>query len=341
MTVPLRVLESVRALKPTTNPYIVQLVRALEAEPGLEVLTFSWRTALVGHYDVFHVHWPEQLMGGHTVRGRVARRLLTTLFVLRLWVTRTALVRTRHNLERPSGLGWYDHRLLDALDRLTSLVIRLNESTEVEDRPCATVLHGDYQDWFAPHPPHAAVPGRFGYVGLIRRYKGLEDLVAAFAGLTEREVSLHVAGSPSSEELAQVVRDAAGSDDRVTARLEFLDDAAFVEAITTAQLVVLPYRHMHNSGAVLAALSLHRPVLVPDNEVNRALAHEVGPGWVHTFSGTLGPDDLRAGLVAVGSGERRDTPDLARRAWSAAGAQHREAFARAARRPRPGRPRGR
>ena len=41
--------------------------------------------------------------------------------------------------------------------------------------------------------------------------------------------------------------------------------------------MVLPYRQMHNSGAVLAALSLDRPVLVPATD-QRGLGAEVGPG---------------------------------------------------------------
>ena len=52
---------------------------------------------------------------------------------------------------------------------------------------------------------------------------------------------------------------------------------------------MLPYRHMHNSGAALTALSLDRPVLVPETDVNRDLARETGPGWVVTFAGELRP----------------------------------------------------
>ncbi len=58
----LRVLQSFKEPGPYTNPYVVMLREALTATPGLEVLTFSWRTALLGRYDVFHVHWPETII---------------------------------------------------------------------------------------------------------------------------------------------------------------------------------------------------------------------------------------------------------------------------------------
>lgn len=328
------VLESFRGIRPTTNPYIVQLWEALRAEPGVRVSSLDWRTALFGRYDVFHVHWPETLMQANSWQGRVVRRLLTTLFCLRLFIRRIPVVRTWHNLERPSGLGWYDRRLLDAFDRLTRVRIRLNPLSPVPpDAPAVTILHGDYRDWFDAGLVREPVPGRIGYVGLIRRYKGVEELLEAFAETSDPALSLHVAGSPSSEELIRAVRDAEERDPRITSRLEFLDDPAFVEAVTSSELVVLPYRHMHNSGTALAALSLGRPVLVPDNEVNRLLADEVGAAWVQLFTAPLGADDLSAAHRAVAGRPASSPPDLSRRTWTRAGADHAEAFRLALRGP--------
>jgi glycosyltransferase involved in cell wall biosynthesis len=326
---PLRVVESYTRLRPTTNPYLVQLARALEAQPGVEVSSFDWRRVLLGRYDVLHVHWPEQLMGGHSLQGRLARRLLCLMLCLRLAMTRVALVRTWHNLERPSGLGWWDHRLLDLLDRATTLRIRLNDRSPMpESAPYVTILHGDYRSWFGSLPHSRPVPGRAAYVGLVRRYKNLEDLLEAFSAIEDPALSLQVSGSPSSDDLAASVLARCEADPRVSARLEFLDDADFVTAVTAAELVVLPYRHMHNSGAVLAALSLRRPVLVPDNDVNRDLACEVGDGWVRTFKGSLDGPTLAAALsVGIPDGE----PDLSRRTWISTGAEHVAAFREAAR----------
>ncbi len=67
----------------------------------------------------------------------------------------------------------------------------------------------------------------------------------------------------------------------MSSALGFAPDADLVREISMSEMVVLPYRFMHNSGAVLLALSLDRPVLVPDNEVNRLLEIEVGSDWVH------------------------------------------------------------
>lgn len=325
---PVRVLCSFWRPRPTTNPYIVQLAASLEAEPGLEVTYWSWRAALLSSYDVVHLHWPEIMFSGRTWAGRALRRLLTLLFCLRLAVTRTPVVRTWHNLERPSGLSWSASRLLDLLDRLTTLRIRLNDSGPMPtDAPYVTIPHGHYRDWYTTTPSDR-VPGRVVFVGRIRRYKGVETLIEAFREVDDPGLSLHVAGLPSSEDLVETINGLVGDDTRISTRLEYVDDETFVEAVTSAELVVLPYRHMHNSGTVLAALSLDRPVLVPDTEVNRRLGDEVGPGWIHVFTGDLGAAELaEVGRTVRGAGD--GSPDLSAREWDAAGRQHAQAYRRA------------
>lgn len=325
-----RVLESFGEPKATTNPYIVQLYAALRATPGLEVETFDYRTALFGEYDVVHTHWPELFMGGHRMIGRAARRALTAAMVLRWQLTRKPVVRTMHNLERPSDLARIDHLLLTAIDRLTVHDIALNNFTPARPGvPVSVIPHGHYRDWFAKYPRPDAVPGRIGYVGLIRRYKGVEDLLAAFLGWERDGVSLHIAGNPSTDDLRDGLVAEAAADPRVSFDFRFLDEPDFVAAISTAEVVVLPYKHMHNSGTALAALSLDRPVIVPDNDVNRALQAEVGAGWVHLYEGDLTTSDLDRALNAAHSPH----PDLSARDWAGAGPAHLDVLRQAIGRP--------
>lgn len=322
---PLTVMEST-LLRPTTNPYLVQLCAGIEKTPDVELALFSWKRAILGRLDVFHVHWPELLVGGHRLSGRMARRALTIAFLIRIRLTGVAVVRTLHNLERPSGMTRFDLALLDWVDRCTTLTITLNDQTPMpEGKARRTIVHGHYRDWFAQYPAPEAVPGRIGYVGLIRRYKGVEQLIAAFREWDAAGTTLSIGGRPSTDELRIELIEQAAGDERIDFLFRFLDDAELVSRISESELVVLPYRHMHNSGTTLAALSVGRPVLVPDNEVNRALAEEVGGSWVQLFEGDLTASDLDAALEAVRAGES-EAPDLARRDWPTVGGQHVEAF---------------
>ncbi|MEV0951850.1 glycosyltransferase [Promicromonospora sp. NPDC050249] len=318
---PVRVLTSNREPRSTTNPYITMLTTALRRTPGLEVATFSYPAALFGRYSVVHLHWPETIvgLGGRRLAGRLARIVLATLFLVRLTLTRTAVVRTVHNVEAPADADRLQRVLLHWFDRLTTHRIVLNDRTECAG-PSTTIPHGHYRDWYTG-PRAAPVPGRLQYVGLVRRYKGVEGLVEAFRSVADDSLTLDIAGAASSQELVVTVSALAYDDPRISLRFDYLSDDELVAAVTAAELVVLPYRFMHNSGTVLAALSLDRPVLVPDTPVNADLAAEVGPGWIHTFTGDLTAGDIEAALAAVRE-PRAATPDLGAREWADAGRAH-------------------
>jgi beta-1,4-mannosyltransferase len=335
-----RVLESFPTPSAQTNPYIIQLRDSLASTPGVEVRCWSWKTALLGRYDVFHTHWSEALIERRGRASTIARRILFFLFLVRLSVTGTPIVRTMHNLELPSGLSRVEVYLLKRVDRLTRVRIVLNTFTPVPPGTTSVLIeHGHYRDWFAKYPQPPTVPGRFVFVGKVRRYKNVEGLVRAFIELPKdgEPFSLHVAGKPSSVDLANTLEGFAESDPRLTLLLGFVEDDVLAREVGEAELVVLPYHEMHNSGSVLAALSMDRPVLVPDNEFNRALAREVGHGWVITFAGDLTGDSIVEASKAVRSADRDSRPDLSAREWSDAGERHLAAFraARAQTRPAP------
>jgi beta-1,4-mannosyltransferase len=324
------VLQSFPIPRPTTNPYLVLLGRSLRSLPDVEMLNFKWRTALVGSYDVMHVHWPEILVSGNDPLKKAVRQALFVILLARLQVTGTPLVRTMHNTALPTGISRREIFLLKTAQRQTTLRITLNTTTDLgTGQAFELIRHGDYRDWFADYDKTEAIPGRVVFFGLIRRYKGVDSLVRAFASTTAPEISLRIAGRPSSSELAGELRELAGDDPRVSMKLDFLTDAELVAEVGAASLVVLPYPEMHNSGGVLTALSLGRPVLVKDNEVNRLLAEEVGPGWVYTYPEQLTGQILIDTLQAVAQQTDRTGPDLSLRDWHQSGLAHLAAYRRA------------
>lgn len=319
------VLQSYRGPGPQTNPYIIQLHESLAATPGVQPHAHSWRTALIGRYDVFHAHWPEALIERRGPISTFGRRVLYALVLARMAVQGIPVVRTVHNVELPQGIGRVERLLLGWTDRLTRMRILLNEFTPVPAGARTTLIeHGHYRDWFAKFPPADSVAGRVLFFGKVRRYKNVEGLLRAFRDSADEALSLRVVGSPSSEELADALRAEAGDDPRIALHLRFVDDAELVREVGESRLVVLPYPEMHNSGSVLAALSLDRAVLVPDNAFNRALAEEVGEGWVIRFTGDLDTRDIERGAAAVEALPGR--PDLGRRDWGDTGRRHLAAY---------------
>lgn len=337
----MRVMQSFPEGRDTTNPYLLQLVQGLR--PHVRITGLSWRRALTERVDVFHVHWPELLLRARTPSRRLLRRMLVRVLLLKWRLQHTAIVRTLHNTQSHEALPRADRNLLGRLDRQTSLWIRLTPLTDAPPvtaarrppttvPPVRTIPHGHYREWFPGAEAQGPVSGRLLHFGLIRPYKGIPDLVAAFTACPDvrdrdgQDLTLHIVGRPSTAALgAEIVR-AAEQDPRILVGLGHASDQDLATEIEEAELVVLPYREMHNSGAALLALSLNRPILVPSNEVTEALSLEVGAGWVFTYRGALSAEILAESLARSRGDRAADAPDLSGRSWELVVTEHLAAY---------------
>ncbi|MCZ2825592.1 MULTISPECIES: glycosyltransferase [unclassified Modestobacter] len=321
------VLHSLREPDGTTQ-YADQMVDG--AASDVDIRFFDWQTGLFGRYDVLHVHWPELLIrDSRRPWLRFVKRRLLDLLLLRLRLRRIPLVWTAHNLNPHEQGSRADHRSLDRFYRHVDLVIRLNPASPVTaGRETVTIPHGHYREPFSRYAQPEAEPGRVLYFGIIRPYKGVDLLIAAFRGLPSDDLRLRIVGNPHPGQ-AELVHEACQGDPRIDTLLRLVSDEELVEEIRRSQLVVLPYRgSMHNSGSLFAALSLGRPVLVPESPTNAALAEEVGPGWILQYSGELTPEVLGSAIASTASRPSAE-PRLDDRDWARIGLHHRDAYRRA------------
>jgi hypothetical protein len=118
---------------------------------------------------------------------------------------------------------------------------------------------------------------------------------------------LLVAGRPfdaivESEIRAAADGAAASRADDVRLDLRWIPPDEVQPFFAAADLVVLPYRQILNSGAVVLAMTLGRPVLVPDLGSMRELQETFGAAWVRLFAG-----DLTAGELTAASAWARST----------------------------------
>ncbi len=319
------VLQSFPRQGPQTNPYLTQLVASMP--PDVETVLWSWRVALWGRYDVVHLHWPEVLFRREDRLATWAHRTLFALLMLRVALTGVVIVRTLHNPTPHEAGSRIEGLLLSWCDRLTGLWIELNDSADpAPDRASVVIAHGHYRDSYDTSRLPEPIPGRLVYFGLLRRYKGVLNLVTTFGAVRDSDLSLRILGQPNSTQLKESITGASRADPRISTMLTYVPDEVLVREIGESELVVLPYARMHNSGAVLLALSLDRPVLVPESPTTIALDREVGPDWLLTYRGSLEPQHLLNALGRIRSARRGARPDLSARDWPGLGIQHRDAY---------------
>jgi glycosyltransferase involved in cell wall biosynthesis len=131
--------------------------------------------------------------------------------------------------------------------------------------------HGPYDHLVRPPAPAAAeppagAPFQLLYLGVVRPFKGVEDLVAAFSGLSRDEASkfrLSVVGEtwegwtlPDQAIARSVHADLIERVDR------YVTDAELTAYFERADAVVLPYHRSSSSGPLHIAMSAGLPVIV-------------------------------------------------------------------------------
>jgi glycosyltransferase involved in cell wall biosynthesis len=134
------------------------------------------------------------------------------------------------------------------------------------------------------------------FFGNIGPYKGVEFLVAAFQRLvaTNLRYRLIIAGSPrvGSEKYLGPIRESIRSDssrDRVMERIEYIPDEETEIYFKAADVFVLPYTHIFQSGVLLLGYSFGLPVIA--TRVG-SLEQDVIEGQTGFVCNPRDPDDL-------------------------------------------------
>ena len=297
------------------NPYTALLGRSLEAT-GVDVEYFTWKRAFARSIDVHHIHWPEQLVRHESTLRRALKRVLATLLIVWIRLRRTPVVRTLHNSEPHDGSTRFERWFLAQVDRATVEWIAMN--TVSGDKPHGThlIVHGHYRSWYTS-PVGSPSAGAVLAFGLIRPYKGFDGLIEAFSEVSDDDARLRVMGLPAGDDLSDHLQRLAAADRRVSLDLRFIPDQDLLDALDEAEVVVLPYRDMNNSGAALLALSRHRPIIVPDTRATRLLEAEFGSNWVRRLPAEgLTARTLRDSLEALRASPRDSVgPDMSSRDW--------------------------
>jgi len=272
-----------------SNPYQVELARALEAR-GAEVEGAPERTLFLGDVlrrraDVLHLHWLSPLLRGPRGPGGLRRLLQTIAVAAQLALLRAAGVRivwTAHNLAgheaRDPGIerlcaalvARLAHRVIAHGPRARTILVR-----ELRLRSAAKVVvvpHGSYLGVYPEGASRQAARERLGlgagdfvflFLGQLRPYKGLLELVRAFRKLEERRARLVIAGLASSAAVERELRGASAGESRILLLPGFVPDDELQVYFGAADVAALPYEDVLTSGSLVLAMSFGVACLGP------------------------------------------------------------------------------
>jgi len=103
----------------------------------------------------------------------------------------------------------------------------------------------------------------FLYFGLIRPYKGVFQLIEKFRTLEDPRVYLLIVGKPANDAITVELVQSCKEDSRISTYLRFIPDDEVQLYMNAADVMVLPYRDVLTSGAVILAMSFGKPVIAP------------------------------------------------------------------------------
>ena len=257
--------------------------RALVARRRPDVVVLQWWTGAVLH-SYLALAWMARRRGARVVvewhevqdtgEARVpgAVRYVRALVGLLLRMTDAHVVHSRHDAEAlraaygldPATMTVVPHGPYDHVGGGVGAAGEpLTESAMADPAVVEAAVVDDAARATAP-----AEPMNLLFFGVIRPYKGLEDLVEAFEALpapVRDGMHLTVVGEPWEGYDAPLRAIAASpAADRITLVDRYVTDAEVAAHFAAADAVVLPYRRSSASGPLHVAMSAGLPVVVTD-----------------------------------------------------------------------------
>lgn len=272
------------------NPYQELLATHLEARgtsviPGIR--SDLWRPLRAARrgIDLVHLHSSGKFTRAHWTALAWLRAAASLAGVVALRALRIPVVWTAHDLHdhdapRPkldAAFTWLLARLARGIivhgDRAWALTRERYGLSDRTTRAC--IPHGPF-DQYADAAVDAASTEElrrplgleskhfvFLFLGAIRPYKGVLELLQAFRSFEAQDARLVIRGRARDAEHAERVRTAAADDARVDFQDGFVADSQVARLVGAADTVVAPYRSVLTSGSVILASSLGRPCIAP------------------------------------------------------------------------------
>ena len=101
------------------------------------------------------------------------------------------------------------------------------------------------------------------FLGMIRPYKGVRNLVRSFKEMSADDMCLVIAGMPMSEELSAGIASEVESRPDILYRPGHVKDEEVQDYLNAADVVVFPYTKALTSGALVLAMSFGRACIAP------------------------------------------------------------------------------
>lgn len=277
--------------QPGFNPYQRLFTQSLESA-GISVRRipsqkwFPLTRACHEPIDLLHLDWHHDWYRG---KNWLAERLKSVMFAHGLRsCRRLPVVWTAHNLTSHDSpdLDRDHHCTQQLIDACDGLVVMSDASAKLlrakysvaETTLVETVHHGHYIDCYPNEVSKTTARERLGIggnefvfltLGALRPYKGHVEMLSAFEAMASPEDRLIIAGSASDQNYCTRLQKTIAEirqhrpELKIDLHAKTIADDAMQLYFKAADVCVLPFQRIHNSGSLLLAMSFGKPVVAP------------------------------------------------------------------------------
>jgi len=103
----------------------------------------------------------------------------------------------------------------------------------------------------------------FLFLGEVRYYKGILDLIDTFNALPADTARLIIAGRSNSEKLTNEICQNSDRNKNIITRFEYIPDQEIQIYINASDVMVFPYRDILTSGGIFLGMSFAKPIIAP------------------------------------------------------------------------------
>jgi len=231
--------------------------------------------------DIIHIHWPHVFLLSASRAGTILKSssFIGELIILKFLGVK--IVWTVHNIisheSKFKSLELFFNNILLIL--CNGIIVHSQSSKDeviktynIRDSSIIVIPHGNYINCYQNVISKAEARKQldlcskdmvFLYFGQIRPYKGVLELIDVFKRLGQSQAKLLIVGKPYNNEFANDVVKKCTKDGRIGTVLKFVPDDEIQIYMNAADIIVLPYKNILTSGAIILAMSFCKPVIAP------------------------------------------------------------------------------
>ncbi|MBO6757308.1 MAG: glycosyltransferase [Roseibium sp.] len=270
----------------STNPYQTLIASSLDDLWKSDFGDIDYAIEIINNHPeanvVFHLHWLTPIVAHHENYFDAERHISIFCNKLLYFIRRGGkIVWTIHNTVS------HDRNFHDLETQLSQFVsdncdlIHVHNKQAFEQEPVPfrfnsnkiiEVEHPSYIQYYRNHvdsttarrkygiPDNAVV---FGFVGQIRPYKGIEELITAFRAVQSRKTSVYllISGKAVHPYSSDFIKEIASTYPNLIVEEGFIPDSQLQFAYNACDFIVFPYKKVLTSGSLMSALSFNKPVI--------------------------------------------------------------------------------